>query len=110
VLNFLVSLARTGIPSVWGALVSWLAARGLGDDVLATVNDPAWSGALVVGAVGVITTAVYALVRVIELNLPRVLSRFLPADVVEGVNRFVVVLLLGVPRSPDYRPGETGTR
>ena len=46
-LNFLISLVRTGVPSLWGALVAWLTARGLAADVVATVSDPALSAALV---------------------------------------------------------------
>lgn len=103
-LNFLTSLVRTGIPSLWGALVAWLSARGLADEVVAAVNDPALSAALVAGGLAVISTAVYAVVRAIELNLPKFLGRFLPADVVDTVTKFVLVLLLGVPRAPEYSP------
>lgn len=101
-LNFLVSLVRTGIPYLWGALVAWLTARGLADEVIATVNDPAFAAALVAGGLAVVTTAVYAVVRVIELNLPKFLSRFLPRDIVDTVTKFVLVLLLGVPKAPAY--------
>jgi hypothetical protein len=102
VLNFLTSLARTGIPAAWGALVAWLSARGLAADVIATVNDPALSAALVASALAVITTAVYAVVRLVEVSLPKFLGRFLPAEITGAVTKFVLVLLLGVPTQPEY--------
>lgn len=102
-MNFATSVVRTGVPYVWGVLVAWLAARGLPDEVLASVNDPKWSAAVVSAGVVAITTAVYALARVIELHLPRVLRAVgLPDEVVTAASNVVLVLLLGVPRPPDY--------
>jgi hypothetical protein len=57
-----------------------------------------------------VTTAVYALARVVELHLPRVLRAVgLPDEVVNAASNVVLVLLLGVPRPPDYSAGERGT-
>ncbi|GLY55179.1 hypothetical protein [Lentzea sp. NBRC 102530] len=104
-LNFLISLVRTGLPALWGGLVAWLSARGLAADVVATVSDPALVAALVAGGLAVVTTAVYAVVRVVEMHLPKFLAKFLPAEVVDAVSKTVLVVLLGVPRAPEYAPG-----
>jgi hypothetical protein len=41
-------------------------------------------------------------VRLVEVSLPKFLGRFLPAEVAAAVNKFVLVLLLGVPTPPVY--------
>jgi hypothetical protein len=102
VLNFLVSVVRTGVPYLWGALVAWLTARGLGADVVAVIDDPQWQGAVSAALITVVTTAVYVVVRLIEQNLPRLLTRFLPDNVVDTVTKLLLVLLIGVPREPSY--------
>ena len=104
-LQFLTALARTGVPYLWGGVVTWLAARGLLVDVLATISDPAWQGAVVTAVVTAISTGVYALVRLIEAKLPPLLARVLPVDVAGAVARVVLVLLIGVPTPPVYPTG-----
>jgi hypothetical protein len=107
-LNLLTSIVRTGLPYLWGAVVAWLSARGLAADVLATIDDQSLRGALVLGALAVVTTAVYALVRVVEVSLPKVLARFLPAEVAGAVIKVVLMLLVGVPSQPEYHRPPVG--
>lgn len=101
-LNFLTSTVRTGVPYIWGLAVAWLAGQGGLFAELAGAVDPAWQQLVAGAALAVVTTAMYAVVRVIEQNLPRILGRFLPADVVDTVVKLVLVLLIGVPKQPTY--------
>lgn len=107
-LQFFTALARTGIPYLWGGLVAWLTARGWLVDVVATVGDPVWQGAIVTAVVAAITSAVYAVVRLVEDKLPRLLARVLPVDVAGAVSRVLLVLLIGVPTPPVYPTGSPG--
>lgn len=101
-LNLLTSIARTGIPYLWGSLVTWLTARGLFENVLVVLDSPAWRGAVVAAVLTVVTTSVYALVRLVEDVLPDVLGKFLPPEIVGAVTKVVLVLLIGVPTQPEY--------
>jgi hypothetical protein len=102
VLTFLLSVVRTGVPYVWGAVAAWLAGHGLFADAVATVSDPAWLAAVVVAALAVVSTAVYAVVRLVEIHLPALLVRFLPPDVAGAVVRLVTLVLLGSQAQPTY--------
>jgi len=101
VLAFVLSVVRTGVPYVWGAVAAWLAGRGLFADAVATFQDPAWLAAVVVAALAVVSTAVYAVVRLVEIHLPKLLG-FLPPDVAAAVVRLVTLVLLGSQSQPTY--------
>lgn len=101
-LNFLTSVVRTGVPYLWGLVVAWLATRGGVFAELAGAVDPAWQDLVTGATLAVVTTAVYAVVRVIEQKLPAILGKVLPPDVVGTVVKLVLVLLIGVPKQPVY--------
>lgn len=76
--DYLASLIRTYVPVGVGALVAWLATRGV--DV-----DYETATALATGLTGFIAAVYYALLRAIETQWPRVGA------------------LLGIAQSPTYR-------
>ena len=61
--DYLISLIRTGVPVVVGAVVAWLAARGLNVPADAQVQVTA-------GLTTVLTFAYYAAVRAAEKRWP----------------------------------------
>jgi hypothetical protein len=82
---YLTSVARTVVPSAWGALISWAIYAGILDPAL---QDQAQAFASVL--VGVIIAVYYALVRLLEAQAwwPTWLS----------------AVLLGAPTAPVYKP------
>jgi hypothetical protein len=74
--TYLIGVIRTAVPAAVGALIGWLATRGLHLDP-ATVTPY---------AIGVATASYYALVHALEVKWPKL-----------GV-------LLGVPKAPSYPP------
>ncbi len=61
--DFLISLIRTWVPIVIGAVVAWLATKGV--DL-----DPETQTGLIVGFTGVVIAVYYAIVRVLEDRFP----------------------------------------
>jgi hypothetical protein len=102
-LDLLISTLRTKIPYLWGLIVSWLTAKGVLTEAAAAALTGDTAAAALVGAVLlVITTATYVVVRLVEINLPKILGKFLPADTVATVVKYVIRVLLGSSQSPTY--------
>ncbi len=100
-LNLITSTVRTFVPYAMGLVVSWLVAHDL---ITAAVADQltGWSTPLAGAVVLAVTTTWYVLVRLVELHLPKLLARLLPAEYAAAVARWVVVVLVGSPKQPDY--------
>jgi hypothetical protein len=80
--DYITSLLRTAVPSLWGTALAWLVAHNVLDQVTADGAVPVASGLLVPLGIGVY----YAVLRMIEPYLPT----------------WLVALLLGSSRIPDY--------
>ena len=76
--DFVTSLVRTYVPIAVGALISWLATRGI-------TLDPQTQTSLIIGLTGVIQGLYYFVARLIERKLPNVGG-----------------LLLGSSKKPEY--------
>jgi uncharacterized membrane protein (DUF441 family) len=79
--DYVISLIRTWCPIAIGAVVSWLAARGL-------QLDPSTSAGLIAGLTGLLAGAYYTVVRLAEAKWP------------------VLGLLLGHAAKPQYHPAK----
>ena len=89
--DYLVSVVRTGVPILWGTLLSWLVSRQIIDSDTATAVGDAGATVAVLAA-AVTSWLYYALVRLLE---PRLLR--LPL-----VGPWLVRLLLGSTQAPAY--------
>lgn len=61
--NFIISLIRTWTPTLVGAVLAWLAARGM-------EIDPNDAAAVVSGLTGLFIAGYYLLARIIERKFP----------------------------------------
>lgn len=80
--DYLTSVIRTVVPTLWGTALAWLVSIGILDQAAADGPGVAVGGFLVTICVG----AFYALARWLEPYLPT----------------FLAALLMGSPKAPDY--------
>lgn len=101
-INYLISVVRTAVPTGWGLLVAWLVGAGV---ITAEVAGTAtgWGPAIAGGLVLLVTTACYAGVRLVETKLPDLLAKVLPVELAGAVTKLILVALVGIPKQPDYQ-------
>jgi hypothetical protein len=86
--DYLVSLLRTAVPTLWGSVLAFLVGKNVVDAETAAAAGGTVGAFLLTATIG----GYYALVRLAEPYLLQV----------PGVGQFLVGLLLGSTKAPEY--------